>query len=179
MMQRHDDDRLRLDDDGLREEFQRLRSETEGSARVPEFRAMLEKAKVDAVARPEPTVAPPELAAAAPKLQLVQGGQSESDVAARRRRVVRIGGWASAAVAAAMAGVLLMGGPSDADREFERLVAAYTADVSSGAWQSPTSGLMNVPGMNLTRSVPSLGAAIRGLDPDQLPNIPDPETRDL
>ncbi len=168
----------RLDDDRLSEQFQRLRSETEGSARVPDFRAMLEQAKADVVARPE-------IAAARPELQVIQGGQSDAEVEARqsrvtrRRRVVRIGGWASAAIAAAMAGILLMGGPSDADREFERLVAAYTADVSSGAWQSPTSGLMNVPGMNLTRSVPSLGSAIRGLDPDQLRRVPDPEARDL
>ena len=40
-------------DDGLREEFRRLRSETEGSARVPDFRAMLEKTKADELARPE------------------------------------------------------------------------------------------------------------------------------
>ena len=155
MTQRHDDDRLR-------EEFRRLRSETERSARVPDFRAMLEKTKADAVAPPE--------------LQVVQGGQSDSG--APRRRVVRIGGWASAAVAAAIAGVLLLGGPSDADQEFDRLVAAYSADVSSGAWRSPTSGLLNVPGMNLIRSVPSLGTTIRGLDPGQLPNVADPEERD-
>ena len=154
-MQRHDDDRLR-------EEFGRLRSETEGSARVPEFRAMLEKAKADAVASPE--------------LRVVQGGRS--DAGARGRRIVRIGGWASAAVAAGVAAVLLVGGPADADREFERLVAAYSANASSGAWQSPTSRLLNVPGMNLTRSVPSLGAAIRGIDPDELRNVPDPDARD-
>ena len=153
----------RHDDEGLREEFGRLRSEMEGSARVLEFRAMLAQAKADAAASPE--------------LQVVQGGLS--DAGGRRRRIVRIGGWASVAVAASVAAVLLIGGPSDADREFERLVAAYSADASSGAWLSPTSGLLNVPGMNLTRSVPSLGSAIRGIDPDQLPNPPDPETRDL
>ncbi len=155
MNQIHDDDRLRA-------EFGRLRSETEGSARVPDFRAMLEEAKVDAAARPE--------------LQVVQGGRS--DAGARRRWVVRIGGWASAAAAAAIAGVLLMGGPSDADREFERLVAAYSADASSGAWRSPTSALLNVPGMNLTRSVPSFGTTIPGLDRSQLPNVSEPEPRD-
>ncbi len=150
------------DDDGLREEFRRLRSETEVSARVPDFRAMLEKTKADELARPE--------------LRVVQGGRS--DPAAPRRRLVWIGGWASAAVAASIAGVLLTGGQSDADREFERLVAAYSADVSSGARWSPTSGLLNVLGMNLTRSVPSIGASIRGLDPGQLPNLPDPDGRD-
>ncbi len=159
MTQIYDDDRLKEE---FKEEFGRLRSETEGSARVPDFRAMLEKARADAVASPE--------------LQVVQGGQSDAGV--RRRRVVRIGGWASAAVAAAIGGVLLMNGPTDADREFDRLVTAYSADVSSGAWRSPTSGLLNVPGMDLTRSVPSFGTTIRGLDPDQRPNVPDPEARD-
>jgi hypothetical protein len=129
---------------------------------------MLEQAKADAAARPD--------------LQVIQGGQADarqSDSGSRRRRVMQIGGWASAAVAAAVAGVLLMGGPSDADREFERLVASYTTDLSAGAWSSPTAALMNVPGMNLTRSVPSFGTTIRGLDPSQRPNVPEPETRDL
>ncbi len=162
MTHRHDDG-LRLEDERLKEDFGQLRAETEGSARVPDFRAMLDKAKVDAAARPD--------------LQVIQGGRSDSGV--RRRRVLQIGGWASAAVAAALAGVLLMGGPSDADREFERLVASYTADLSSGAWRSPTSALLNVPGMNLTRSVPSFGTTIRGLDPSQRPNVPEPESRDL
>ena len=163
------------DDDRLEEEFGRLRSETEGSARVPHFGAMLEKAKADAAERPE-------IAAERPDLQVIQGGQADAgqpDAGSRRRRVMQIGGWASAAVAAAVAGVLLMGGPSDADREFERLVASYTTDLSAGAWRSPTAALMNVPGMNLTRSVPSFGTTIRGLDPSQLPNVPEPETRDL
>ena len=153
MTQRHDDDRLR-------EDFLRLRSETEDSARVPDFRAMLEKTTAAAVAPPE--------------LKVMRGGQSDSE--APRRRVVRIGGWASAAVAAAIAGVLLMGDPSD--REFDRLVTAYSADVSSGAWRSPTSGLLNVPGMDLTRSVPSFGTTIRGLEPGRLPDVPNPEGRD-
>jgi hypothetical protein len=129
---------------------------------MPDFRAMLEKAKADAVARPE--------------LQVVHGGQSDSR--APRRRLVWIGGWATAAVAATLAGVLLTGDRSDADMEFERLVAAYSADVSSGALRSPTSGLLNVLGMNLTRSVPLIGASIRSLDPGQLPNVPDPGGRD-
>ncbi len=155
MTQIHDDDRLR-------EEFHRLRSETEGSASLPEFRAMLEKAKADAEVFPD--------------LQVVPGGQSASE--ARRRRIVRIGGWASAAVAAALVGLLLLGEGSDADREFERLVAAYSTDMASGAWRSPTSGLLDVTGMSLTRSVPSLGAPISGIDADRLPNVPEPQGMD-
>jgi hypothetical protein len=68
--------------------------------------------------------------------------------------------WASAAVAAALAGVLLFDrGPSE-DEQFAELVAAYTADVSAGAWRSPTSGLLQVPGMELVRGVPSIGVPV-------------------
>ena len=49
---RPDDGRSSSDDDALRAEFGRLRTETEGSARVPDFGAMLERAKDDAVSRP-------------------------------------------------------------------------------------------------------------------------------
>ena len=155
MTQTHDDDRLR-------EEFHRLRVETEGSQRVPDFRAMLEKARADAEEFPD--------------LQVVSGSQSTSE--ARRRRIVRIGGWATGAVAAALAGLLLLGEGSGADREFERLVAAYSTDMASGAWRSPTSGLLDVTGMGLTRSMPSLGVPISGVDPDRLPNVPEPEGMD-
>jgi hypothetical protein len=123
---------------------------------------MLEKARADASEFPD--------------LQVIPGSQSASE--ARRRRIVRIGGWASAAVAAALVGLLLMGEGSDADREFERLVAAYSTDMASGAWRSPTSGLLDVTGMSLTRSMPSLGVPIPGVDPDWLPNVPEPEGMD-
>lgn len=157
MTQVHDEDRLR-------DEFQRLRSETERPEAVPDFAEMMARAKADAASQPELTV--------------VSGGAA-GDAAPRRRRAFVIGGWASAAMAAAIAAVLLVGGPpSDADAEFERLVASYANDISSGAWASPTSALLNVPGMSLTRSVPSLGGAVRGLDPSALPRAPESEGRD-
>lgn len=141
-------------DDGLRDRFQELRAETVQSGGAPEFGALMARAQADAAARPA--------------LEVIEGGSAWS-----RRRVVRLGGWASAALAATVAGLLLTNpGPSE-DDEFARLVAAYSADASAGVWQSPTSGLLEVPGIDLVRSLPSIGASVRGLDPSARP---EPET---
>ncbi len=136
-------------DDGLRDRFQELRAETARADGTPEFSALLARAEADATARPT--------------FEVVAGG------AWSRRRVVRMGGWASAALAATVAGLLITNrGPSE-DEEFARLVAAYSADASAGAWQSPTSSLLEVPGIELVRSLPSIGTSARGLDPSTRP----------
>ncbi|MGD8600465.1 MAG: hypothetical protein PVF19_03795, partial [Gemmatimonadota bacterium] len=59
--------------------------------------------------------------------------------------------------------------PSGED-DFERLVAAYTSETAAGAWSSPTSSLLDVPGMDLMRSVPSIGEPLRGIDPSSFPS---------
>lgn len=146
-------------DERLRDDFKGLRADVESSGRVPDFASMLEKAKADA--------------ASGPDLQVLPG-----EGRGTRRRLYWAGGWASAALAATLAGLLLVGRGPSPDEEFELLVAAYTADVASGALRSPTAGLLDVPGMNLTRSLPSIGTMIRGLDPTQLPNAPETEGRD-
>ncbi len=141
------------DDDGLRERFQELRGEAEQPVRVPDFGAMLAQARADGAARPS--------------FEGVDGGDA-ARAAGTHRRFLRAGAWASAALAATVAGLLLTDRrPSDDD--FAQLVAAYAMDASGGAWRSPTSGLLAVPGMELTRSVPSIGAPVRGLDPSALP----------
>jgi hypothetical protein len=125
-------------DGDLRARFGELRADAE--RRAPSFRAVMERAA--------------DQARAQPTLAVVSGGSTS------RRRVLKIGAWVSAAVAAALAGVLLMDrGPSE-DEQFVELVAAYTADVSGGAWRSPTSGLLQVPGMDLVRAVPSIGLPV-------------------
>ena len=151
-------------DDPMRDEFQRLRAETEASGHGPDFQAMMDRAKAEAAPTPE--------------LVVVRGERADTGAFRRRRRIVWVGGWASVALAAAIAGILLIGEETDRDVEFDRLIAAYASDASAGAWRSPTSALLNVPGMDLTRSVPSIGGAVRGLDPSRLPNIPDSERRD-
>ena len=150
-------------DDRTRQDFQRLRSETEASSRVPDFEAMLARARADA--------------ARMPALEVVEGG-GRSGPERRRRRALLLGGWASAAAAAVLAAILLVDRGPSADAEFERLVASYASDASGGAWRSPTSGFLDVPGMELVRSVPSVGTSIRGLDPAQGPAAPPPGGRD-
>ena len=106
-------------------------------------------------------------------------GRAESDRRVRpNRRIVRAGAWASAALAAVLAGVLLTNAGPDPDAEFERLVAAYASDASGGAWRSPTSGLLEFPGIELIRSIPSVGGPARGLDLDGTPPIPAPGGRE-
>ncbi len=137
-------------DDGLRDRFQELRAETTRADGTPEFGALLARAEADAAARPT--------------FEIVAGGSGWS-----RRRIVRVGWWASAALAATVAGLLITNRGLSEDEEFARLVAAYAADASAGAWQSPTSSLLEVPGIELVRSLPSIGASARGLDPSTRP----------
>jgi hypothetical protein len=44
--------------------------------------------------------------------------------------------------------------PEDA---FERAVRAFENDPALGAWRSPTDGLLDVPGLQLMTTVPSVG----------------------
>jgi hypothetical protein len=127
----------RPSDQDLRERFGELRAEVEGARRSPSFAAVLARASADAEAQPT--------------LGVVRGGAF-----APRRRVVVAGAWASAALAATVAGLLLFDrGPSE-DEQFAELVASYAA-MSAGAMRSPTSGLLNVPGMDLMRGLPTIG----------------------
>lgn len=133
-------------DDDLRARFVDLRAEAVRGA--PSFASVLERASAEA--RDQPA------------LGIVRGGGPGT-----RRRVVRVGAWASLAVAATVAGLLLLDGgsltgPSE-DDQFAALVAAYS-DLSVGAFRSPTSSLLDVPGMELVRGVPSLGLPSLGLD---------------
>jgi hypothetical protein len=136
----------RTGDEDMRARFEDLRAET----RAPSFRAVLERAAIEARDRPA--------------LGLVRG-----DAVRSRRRVLEIGAWASAAIAATVAGLLLFDGDlvqsSSEDDRFAELVAAYSQDLSAGAWRSPTSSLLDVPGMELVRAVPSLGLPAIELDP--------------
>jgi hypothetical protein len=131
-------------DDRIRERFQRLRSETEAGG-APDFQAMLDRARNPArePARELEEVPVPSLPT-------------------HRRRMLWAGGVSGAAIAAALAAVLITrGNRSDADVEFELLVASFAHD--EGAWRAPTDVLLNVPGSDLTRSVPSIGSGLPGV----------------
>lgn len=141
-------------DDDLREAFQGLRADTERGGGAPQFGAMLEAAR--------------QQAESSPALEVVSGGARQEPVPASRK-LMRAGAWTSALLAASVAGLMLFGRGPSGDEEFERLVAAYTSGAAAVASASPTSRLLEVPGMDLLRSLPSIGAPVRGLDPAELP----------
>jgi len=150
-------------DDELREAFQALRAESQQRSRVPDFAQMLQEAKRQAAARPA--------------LQVV-AGRSVREVAPRQ--FVRTGAWVSALFAASVAALIVLDRPPSGDAAFERLVAAYSTETAGGTWSSPTSGLLDVPGLDLVRSLPSIGGSIRGLDPATMPPRPSsPEEENL
>ncbi len=139
------------DDHEVRELFQELKAETEALGRTPDFRVMMERAKS---ARPVTRRAQPS------------------------RQWVWAGGWASAALAASVVGLLLTGTGTNQDAEFERLVAGFSSDASGGAWRSPTAGLLEVPGLELLRGVPDVGGSVRGGGPGERPEGPAPDERE-
>jgi len=138
----------RIDRD-LKERFQELRAGAARPGRLPEFGAVMARAGAAAASRPA--------------LELVADGP------VRPRRWVLVGAWGSAALAAAVAGLLLVERGPSADEEFARLVASYSTETAAGLWRSPTSGLLAVPGIELTRSVPSIGFTVPGFDPSAQP----------
>lgn len=151
----------RRDDEGLRERFRELRGETARPGRLPDFESTMARARATA--------------AELPPLSVLEGrAKGGAGGAPAYRRFLRAGAWVSAALAATVAGLLLIGRRPNDEAEFERLVSAYSAD----AWQSPTAGLLEVPGMELTRSVPSIGDPVRGLDPSTLPPRETPPAED-
>ncbi len=78
-------------------------------------------------------------------------------IAPRKPRLRRLAYWGGLA-AAAMIGALLALPRASADQDaFEQAVRAYHSGPALGAWQSPTDGLLNVPGSQLISTVPSVG----------------------
>jgi hypothetical protein len=145
------------EDQRLRQRFLDLKEDTERAGHVPDFGTMLTRAK----------------AAASPPSEAVAGARTVNARAWPGRRLLRVGAWAGAVLAAAVTGLILVDRHASSEDEFEQLVAAYESD----QWQSPTAGLLDVPGMELTRSVPSVGGPARGLDPSTRPGAPAPRQR--
>ena len=137
-------------DDKVRELFAELRAETRAPGRAPDFETMIELAKGDTASRPP--------------LRVMHGGlQADATRDLRSRRLARASGWMSAAIAAGVAALLFVGPDTGPDQEFDQLVAGFTSDVSGGAWISPTAGLLQVPGLDLLRGVPTVGGILRGV----------------
>jgi len=153
------------DDHRLRDGFRALRAHAERPGAVPDFENMLAQAKASAAGLP-----PLELVGAA------SGGHQRADDG--RRRLTRLGGWVSLAAAAAAVGVLFVSpGVSTGDAEFERLVSAFATDAGAGGWRSPTSALLDVPGLDLG-AVPTIGGTLRDMGAAASSTGTGPEGRD-
>jgi hypothetical protein len=129
------------EDRDLREAFERLRLFMHEPGQSPAFRPMLERAGMDGTSAPTPT--PTRLRSLPPR--------------AGPRPWLRSGSRAVLAAAAALV-VLLAQGARDPELEFQRLVSAYGATALS--WRPPTSRLLEVPGLELVRSLPAIGAPL-------------------
>lgn len=140
----------------VRAAFRALRARMDAAGRTPDFDAMMARARARAEA---PGAARPP---------------GPARVASRRRTLTR---WAPFAAAAAAAGLLWVTAPSPADREFQRLVTAYTRDVNAGALRSPTASLLRTPGIDLG-SVPSVGDVLPGPSSNLSSDTPQPGGRD-
>jgi hypothetical protein len=64
---------------------------------------------------------------------------------------------AGLAAAAAIAALIVLPRARSSDDEFERAVRAFQSDPALGAWQSPTDGLLHLPGDRLLSTIPSVG----------------------
>ena len=86
--------------------------------------------------------------------------RAEADVvpiATRRHNVRRLVYAGSLAAAAAIAALIVIPRSPSSEDEFEQAVRAYRSSPALGGWQSPTDGLLNVPGSQLMSNVPSVG----------------------
>jgi hypothetical protein len=121
----------------LRERFQQLRSEDRSAA--PDFAALIARVRDGS----------PEAVGPAPV-----GREAGFD---RPWWWARRWVWAagSLAAAAAVAAVMVFHPAGRADREFERTVRAFAA--ASGGWRTPTDVLLDIPGSEITRTVPRVG----------------------
>ena len=74
----------------------------------------------------------------------------------RRHRLEWLGGLAAAAAIAALIVVPRLRDGGDA---FEQAVRTFQNDPALGAWQSPTDGLLKLPGDGLLTTIPAIGTA--------------------
>ncbi len=129
-------------EDSLRTTFQTLRSEDR--QRTPDVLGMLEKARLEAKASTESIPVAAEVVAARHRLSFRETWPLAAGVL----------------FAAAFAGLMFVG-QGEVD-EFDAVVMAYSQTRSTGLWSSPTAGLLEVPGMEMIRSMPELGGSLDG-----------------
>jgi ferric-dicitrate binding protein FerR (iron transport regulator) len=103
------------------------------ASHAPSFEEMMARAQAEAVTAAVPTALP------TPR---------------KRWRREWAGGLAAAAAIAALIVIPRMRSGDDA---FEQAVRAFQSNPALGAWQSPTDGLLTLPGDRLLSTVPTMG----------------------
>jgi hypothetical protein len=102
------------------------------ASQAPGFASMLARARTEAVA----------------------AGSAKAPRRIERRRVMYASGLAAAAVIAAL---LVIPRTRSSEDTFEDAVRSFQNNPALGAWQSPTDGLLDVPGSRLITTVPGVG----------------------
>jgi ferric-dicitrate binding protein FerR (iron transport regulator) len=121
----------RSQDPELRALFEAQRHDD--ASQAPSFAEMMARARAEAAIASDPTALP--------------------TLRTRWRRE-----WAGGlAAAAAVAALIVIPRMSSGDDAFEQAVRAFQSDPALGAWQSPTDGLLNLPGDRLLSTIPSVG----------------------
>lgn len=78
-------------------------------------------------------------------------------IATRRWKLRRLAYAGTLAAAAAIAALIVIPRTTSNEDEFEQAVRTYRSSAALGGWQSPTDGLLDLPGSQLMSTVPSVG----------------------
>jgi ferric-dicitrate binding protein FerR (iron transport regulator) len=141
----------RREDPGLRALFDAQRRED--AQRAPAFADIMARARAESGARATTDAALPTTDAALPTTDAALSTAKQPIRVGHRRE------WIGAlAAAAAIAAVILVPRVNDGGDAFEQAVRAFGSDPALGAWQSPTDGLLNLPGGRLLTTIPAIGA---------------------
>jgi hypothetical protein len=134
----------RSQDTGLRALFEAQRRDD--ASQAPSFAEMMARAKDEAASA--------EMMARAQEEAAIGAAPAKMPTLRTRWRREWTGGLAAAAAITALIVIPRM---SSGDDAFEQAVRSFQSDPALGAWQSPTDGLLNLPGDRLLSTIPNVG----------------------
>ena len=117
------------------------------------------RARFEAQRRAEANDAPPFASMMA--RARATAGDAAAPLVPRRMNLRRLGYVGGLAAAAAIAALLVIPRGTSNEDAFEQAVRTFQNDPALGGWQSPTDGLLDVPGSQLISTVPSVGTGAR------------------
>lgn len=132
-------------DPELRARFEAQRHDD--ARHAPPFARMLERARTEAMsaAHSQSTSSP------------LTASTAVSTASTARRTIARRYRIGALAAAAAIAALIVTPRMRSGDDAFEQAVRAFQSDPALGAWQSPTDGLLHLPGDGLLSAMPTVG----------------------